>query len=375
LRNNTTDKRWLPPCDEWDFRSVTVEQCRRACLWEYLRSERTIVADVQGWVKGKGSGTTSAASFLRGTDLSLPWLTANKISNMMFSIGDIKDLNAFIKRLNKHVDPVSKFLWENFPRALRKTLTAHRRGADNNRVQTSLVEGLNRILCGDCIYDKDRFTEVPLAEDTRRIAMGGAKGDDLIRLNRMHLEAAFPLEISRNAQIQRLGWAATDAELARPIQIRSMASLKKRILDRIGLGLDPVRVINQVLQASDYVLRANFVRGGTERITADLESWARKEGRKFPRAPRAKAAEPPYAYLKWLAAYRLEEARKKERVSRETVQTTLDEHRKSWPVDKSADTLPIYASQGTWSKVIGCAKDLLDLLNSDPKAFEKKLLF
>ena len=31
------DLKWLPPAEEWDFRSVTVSECRVACHWEYER--------------------------------------------------------------------------------------------------------------------------------------------------------------------------------------------------------------------------------------------------------------------------------------------------------------------------------------------------
>lgn len=31
------DLNWLPPAHEWDFRSITAEECRIACHWEYSR--------------------------------------------------------------------------------------------------------------------------------------------------------------------------------------------------------------------------------------------------------------------------------------------------------------------------------------------------
>ena len=34
------DFAWLPPAEEWDFRSVTEGECRVACHWEYSRQDR-----------------------------------------------------------------------------------------------------------------------------------------------------------------------------------------------------------------------------------------------------------------------------------------------------------------------------------------------
>ena len=34
------DLKWLPPAEEWDFRSVTKAECRVACDWEYQRDWR-----------------------------------------------------------------------------------------------------------------------------------------------------------------------------------------------------------------------------------------------------------------------------------------------------------------------------------------------
>lgn len=37
---------WLPPSEEWDFRSVTPAECRMACHWEYSREFGKLVARV-----------------------------------------------------------------------------------------------------------------------------------------------------------------------------------------------------------------------------------------------------------------------------------------------------------------------------------------
>jgi hypothetical protein len=59
-----------------------------------------------------------------------------------------------------------------------------------------------------------------------------------------------------------------------------------------------------------YVIRPNFSTLGVEVIIKEFEKWARKEAKNYVRAPRAKAAEPPFDLLKRLSVYRLENKRR-----------------------------------------------------------------
>jgi hypothetical protein len=294
---------------------------------------------------------------------------------MMLSNDDIKDMRAFLDRLTRRADAVSSFLWDSFSRTLRGMLTNYKGQAGNERqARARLIQELNGALCSKCIYEERRFAGVHVTDYSRRLARQKLRPEDLARVNRLLLEQAYP-EISRNAYLQRLEWLEIDAVVARPISIRPMEGIKQRILDRIGMGLYPERVIDGVLRKSDYVLTVNFTRRGTQRVVAALGTWARKEARRFPRAARAKAAEPPFDCLKWLAAYRLEHARRKADVSFETVQTVLREHEKQQPVECAEPTLPIYDNHGGWSRAKAKAKALLEELGSDPNTFEKRILF
>ena len=383
--NSTTkplpNTNWLPSPDEWDFRSVATQECRFACLWEYMRSVPKIVTGVTGWAAGKALAPMSILQFIvNGTHspalLRKSWREIyHNISHAMFSPDDFKDPSTFICELAQSANPVSKFLWRQFPNATRRGLQTHECGVDNTEhARTALVERLNKVLSGSSIYHEIRFAGVKLAEETRRRAGQESGGEDLIRLNRMLLEEAFPRDIRRNFQLLLRDVIEWDQWISSPIRIRSMASLKQKLLDRISAGRDPA-VFVRLLGESDYVLTANFSRAGTERIISALVSWAREEARRLPRAPRAKAAEPPYDCLKWLAAYRLEEARKRASVSFNVAKAALQEYERRIRPRNSTETLPIYTSHGAWSKARGDAKRLLDLLESDPQAFEKKLLF
>ncbi len=42
------DFKWLPPTKEWDFRSVTEDECRVACHWEYERQDSRSTSKLGG---------------------------------------------------------------------------------------------------------------------------------------------------------------------------------------------------------------------------------------------------------------------------------------------------------------------------------------
>jgi hypothetical protein len=46
MKKSVPDLSWLPPREEWDFRTVTPAECRVACHWEYSRDIRRIIEPV-----------------------------------------------------------------------------------------------------------------------------------------------------------------------------------------------------------------------------------------------------------------------------------------------------------------------------------------
>jgi hypothetical protein len=42
MKQKAADLKWLPPAEEWDFRSVTPQECRVAAYWEYEREHAPV---------------------------------------------------------------------------------------------------------------------------------------------------------------------------------------------------------------------------------------------------------------------------------------------------------------------------------------------
>lgn len=112
-----------------------------------------------------------------------------------FAIGDLKNPLSFAATLQKHPDPLSRFLWDRFSEASRLALlTAPKR----DLLEPVLVDSLNGIIRNDTLYREDRFAGVPLSEQAKSLLGLELRGNHLARLNRLLLEEAYPKEIVKS---------------------------------------------------------------------------------------------------------------------------------------------------------------------------------
>ena len=165
---------------------------------------------------------------------------------------------------------------------------------------------------------------------------------------------------------------------ASPITVYSMRTRKEFVLREVAEALedgrDVLSVLQRLLLGEGYVMTLAFESAGSNAVAQALASWAREEANQYPRARRGKGAAPPFEWLKWLAAMRLEEARQEAGVSFCEVQQQLTRHALAHPVHEASPALPIYASHGAWSKAIGDARRWLTVLETEPGAFERRVL-
>ncbi|UCD36301.1 MAG: mechanosensitive ion channel [Nitrospiraceae bacterium] len=112
------------------------------------------------------------------------------------STDDFVDLPSFAAKLHEP-DQVANYLWGHLSARTRKLLSNYRADADND-VREALVEDLNAIIHGPSIYAVDRFSEIKLRQETQDLLDRNPQGEDLARLNRLLLEDAYPLQVSRN---------------------------------------------------------------------------------------------------------------------------------------------------------------------------------
>jgi hypothetical protein len=138
-------------------------------------------------------------------------LLPGKVVPPTFAVGDIIDLPSFASKLRRS-DPVSHYLWSHFPESMREKLSHDEAlAADTGLLQGALVRELNHIILHRAIYTEDRFRAVKISEKTRTFLKTQPQDLALVRLNRLLLEDAYPLEIAAMPEVSWLN--LQDSEL------------------------------------------------------------------------------------------------------------------------------------------------------------------
>lgn len=127
--------------------------------------------------------------------------------------GDIKDLNAFAKKLTDKSDAVSEFLFGKLEKTNQTLLAEFVSGANTNAkaVRGALGKNLNKIISDGAIYDAAVFKDVPLRPETKELLNKNPRGFDLTRLNKLLLEDAYPDDLTKGTAV---GWEVKDGAIA-----------------------------------------------------------------------------------------------------------------------------------------------------------------
>jgi hypothetical protein len=123
---------------------------------------------------------------------------------LLFSEDAFKNLIGLARKLRHPQDPISQHLRDQFSEETRQLLEDYGDSDPLPEVlQNALIDELNRLLEGESLYHSERFEEIPA--DLRRLIEQNPQGWDLIRLNRLLLEQAYPDEIAKSFALYRVG--------------------------------------------------------------------------------------------------------------------------------------------------------------------------
>ena len=112
---------------------------------------------------------------------------------------DLLDPTALVRRLQDERDPISRHLATRFRPETLKLVNDHDTTKPVGKALTiALTEDFKRIAGGPLVYNAKAFRQVTVSEDTQRLLESTPEGDDLVRLNAMLIENAFPSELLRN---------------------------------------------------------------------------------------------------------------------------------------------------------------------------------
>lgn len=113
----------------------------------------------------------------------------------LLSTENIQDIEGLIAELKTPDNALAVHLREKI--ALPSLDEYNDANAPSEKLQKDFIEAMNGVLKGECLYQKERFAGIVLSEATLKQVEAGAKGDELIALNRELLSSAYPKYIEK----------------------------------------------------------------------------------------------------------------------------------------------------------------------------------
>ena len=125
--------------------------------------------------------------------------SAQEPTSLLLRNADVAELARLVVRLNDVNDPVSKHLKRQFSCDTKRLLDLTGEDFNPASLENILIDELNALLKGECLYKKEIFQNSKLTpEDHQEIQQALAKepkGPDLLRLNRRVLELTYPGDV------------------------------------------------------------------------------------------------------------------------------------------------------------------------------------
>jgi hypothetical protein len=178
-----------------------------------------------------------------------------------FREGDFKNPASFIVKLRDGSDPLSAYLLTLFTPETQQLL-AHYDGSApvTKSLRRSITKELNELLGVNSIYEDERFSGVVLTDEIKSLIAQEPANEDLARLNRLLLEAAYPEDISKG---HALGSSRAD-------QIISLREDLSEANDRIEAEKKIVTDIYVQLEAEQKEIpKHGVVLGGYNKVYVD----------------------------------------------------------------------------------------------------------
>ena len=108
---------------------------------------------------------------------------------------DVKAAPALLAQLRAGTNEFSRFLWSQIPAERQQWFTLTNITATQSR--DGLAFSLDTALTNGAFYQPERFSAIALPSEARRLIAQNPQGDDLARLNRLLLHAAYPKAIAK----------------------------------------------------------------------------------------------------------------------------------------------------------------------------------
>lgn len=139
---------------------------------------------------------------LRANTNARPTIGTNNVGNIwLFAEADFADVPALASKLRSGQDALATQLQQRLsPETQRLVSSYPGSGALPQPLLTALIADLNKVLQGPSLYlsNKDYFVRLQLKGDVRQLLDQSLGGEDVVRINRLLLEAAFIRELRQS---------------------------------------------------------------------------------------------------------------------------------------------------------------------------------
>jgi hypothetical protein len=161
-------------------------------LWiEAEIQDLTIDRCILGPVRTRGNGEIETLTITNSIVQAIA--TSN---SPLLSVGALKDPIGLAVRLQGRHDPISSFVWDHLSPSTQSAAQVSSDAIPSAALLNGLVNDLNSLIAGPSIYAPDRFDLARLTAETQTLIAKSASGADLLRLNRLLLEQAYPIALA-----------------------------------------------------------------------------------------------------------------------------------------------------------------------------------
>ena len=158
-----------------------------------------VAGDFAGTVTSNVPNVSLSGTFAVAVNTRNPadrYVRVSGFGSSLFYGNDLSDLSALVAKLVAHTDPVSDYVWGRLQTQSKQTLQNSESSPQDQL--TVLISEFNQILRGESIYAAARFAGITLSAEATALLAQNPQGLDLIRLNRVLLEAAYPTQVLRS---------------------------------------------------------------------------------------------------------------------------------------------------------------------------------
>jgi hypothetical protein len=133
----------------------------------------------------------------------------NYADSSLLTVGDISSIGELANKLRNSQDPASQYLRKQISPDTQRMLDSYD-GSETKAepLRDALVQDINQVLRGPSLYDDLRFGKPRLWERAQSLIDKNPQGDELIRLNRLLLQRAYPYELAKRRSDSCWEWIA-----------------------------------------------------------------------------------------------------------------------------------------------------------------------